>query len=521
LDVSPPPDLRTGPPRILFVASEVAGFAKSGGLADVVASLPRALALRGHSCVVVLPLYRCIRTGPNPLSPTEHRFQVPVGDRIYEGRLWRSTLPRSQVPVYLIDQPEFFDRDDHALGLGLYQFVASDGSRKDYPDNCARFVFFCRAVLEALPQIDFWPDVLHLNDWQTGLVPVYLEEIYRRHPDPDLRARFQALRTLFTIHNVAYQGRFPSADMTLTGLDWKLFNYLQLEFYGRLNFLKAGLVFGNLLTTVSPHYAREIQTPYFGEGLHTVLYERFDRLFGVINGADYEEWNPATDRHLAARYTPEAIQPGKPRCKAALQEHFGLAVEERRPLLGMVARLVEQKGVGLLVQAAEPLIDQGCQLVVLGEGDHHWHEALEDLRNRYPERVGLTLGFDDPLAHRIEAGADLFLMPSLYEPSGLSQLYSMKYGTVPVVRATGGLADTVTDCTPATLEAGTATGFCFTPPAASAFIEAVRRALAFYRGSPDGWLRLMHNGMRQDWSWDRSAAEYEALYLRLVAGSEE
>jgi starch synthase len=506
------------PLKILLAASEAVGFAKTGGLADVAGSLPRALARRGHSCAVILPLYRCVRTGPVPVTPTEHRLFVPVGNRVCEGRLWRATLPRSDVPVYLVEQPEFFDRDDRSLGLGLYQFAASDGHKRDYPDNCARFVFFCRAVLESLRLLDLWPDVIHANDWQTGLVPVYLEEVYRRHPDAALREKYRPVHTLFTIHNILYQGRFLAGDMALTGLDWRLFNYLQLESYDRLNFLKGGIVFANLVSTVSPTYAREIQTPYFGEGLHGALSERRDRLLGIVNGVDYVRWNPASDAHLPAHYCLDALTPGKPLCKATLQRRCGLPVEERVPLLGMVARLVEQKGIGLLTQAAPALLEGGCQLVVLGDGDPYWHRLLEELHNRHPERMCLALGFDEPLAHLIEAGADLFLMPSIFEPSGLNQLYSMRYGTVPVVRTTGGLADTIVDCTPATLAAGTATGFRFDPPWPGAFRDAVGRAVTLYRERPDDWLHLMHNGMRQDWSWDRSAVEYEKLYARLVVG---
>jgi starch synthase len=506
------------PFKILLAASEVVGFAKTGGLADVIGSLPRALARRGHTCAVLMPLHRGARTGHIPVTPTEHRFRVRMGTHTYNGRIWRATLPGSNVPVYLVEQPELYDRDDRTLGLGLYQFSSTGGQKRDYPDNCRRFTFLSRAILEAIPLLDFWPDVLHLNDWQTGLAPVYLEEVYKNHEAPALREKFRRIRTLFTIHNIAYQGRFWSGDMNLTGLNWKLFNYLQLEFHDMLNFLKGGIVFSNLISTVSPTYACEIQSPYFGEGLHSTLSERRDRLFGIVNGVDYSAWDPAADKHLPANYTPESIKDGKPKCKAALQERFELAREERTPLLGVVARLVEQKGIHLITERAPALLDQGCQLIVLGEGDQHHQNALQDLRNRYPDRLGLYLGFDEALAHMIEAGADIFLMPSQYEPSGLNQLYSMKYGTPPVVRSTGGLADTVTDCTPETLIAGTATGFRFNPPWGGAFYDAVQRALNLYRHQPDDWLRLMQNGMKQDWSWDRSAAEYERLYRRLTMG---
>jgi starch synthase len=506
---------RTQTFKILLAASEVVGFAKTGGLADVAGSLPRALARRGHIVAVLMPLYRGPRTGRIPVTPTEHRFSANMGGRTYDGRLWRATLPGSNVPVYLVEQAELYDRDDRTLGLGLYQFSSTGGHKRDYPDNCRRFLFLCRAILEAPPLLDFWPDVLHLNDWQTGLAPVYLDEVYKLHENPELREKYRTIRTLFTIHNIAYQGRFLAGDMNLTGLSWKLFNYLQLEFYDTLNFLKGGIVFSNLISTVSPTYAREIQTPYFGEGLHSTLYERRDRLFGIVNGVDYTEWNPATDKYLPTHYSPEEITPGKPACKAALQQRFGLRTEERTPLLAVVARLVEQKGIGLIVQIAPSLLDQGCQLIVLGDGDQHHHQALQNLQSRYLDRLGLYLGFDESLAHLIEAGADIFLMPSQYEPSGLNQLYSMKYGTPPVVRSTGGLADTVTDCTPETLAAGTATGFRFDPPWTGAFYDTVQRALHLYRHATDDWLRLMRIGMKQDWSWDRSAAEYEKLYQRL------
>jgi starch synthase len=492
--------------NVLLAASEVLGFAKTGGLADVARALPRALSRRGHRCAIILPLYRCAKLGKVPLTPTNHTFSVRLDKRIMSGRLWRATLPDADVPVYLVEQPEYFERDDPGLGQGLYQFTLPNGTPQDYSDNCERFIFFCRAILEAIRLLDFQPDVLHLNDWQTGLVPVYLQEEYRQRPG------YERLRTLFTIHNIAYQGLFWHWDMALTGLDWKLFNYRQLEFYGRLSFLKAGIIFSDLLTTVSPTYAREIQNAYDGRGLEGVLTERRDRLFGIVNGVDERIWNPATDPHLTARYSVGAIVPGKALCKAALQRRFGLPEQPRTPLLGTVSRLVELKGLPLLGKAAEALLQQDAQLVVLGEGEAVYHRMLLDLRSRFPDRVGLTLGFDEALAHQIEAGADIYLMPSRSEPSGLNQLYSLKYGTVPVVRATGGLADTITDCTPETLAAGNATGFSFVPYTAAAFLETVQKALAIYRTEEASWQQLMRTGMQQDWSWDRSAAEYERLY---------
>jgi starch synthase len=502
--------------RILLTASEVVGFAKTGGLADVAGSLPPALAARGHDCAVVMPLYRCARSGVAPVEQTPHRFRVPVGDRGYEGRIWRSHLPGSGVPVYLIEQADFFDRDNPRLGHGLYQFTPTGGGKRDYPDNCGRFLFFCRAVCEVMRAFEFWPDVLHANDWQTSFAPVFLREVYNKHPDLDLRANYRNVRVLLTLHNLAYQGSFWHWDMQLTDLDWSLFNPRQLEFYGNLNFLKAGIVYSDLLNTVSPTYAREIQTPYYGCGLQGVLSERRDRLSGIVNGVDYRVWDPARDPHLAAAFDADTPQPGKSLCKEALQRQGGLEVRADAPLLGVVARLAEQKGIDLVAAAGPSLLDAGAQLVVLGDGDPWYQHQLEELRGRYPGRVSLTFGFDEGQAHRIEAGADLFLMPSRYEPSGLNQLYSLRYGTLPVVRATGGLADTVTDTTPETLAAGTATGFSFVAQTWEALRDTTLRALALYRERPADWRRVMATAMRRDWSWGRSAAEYEQLYKRLA-----
>jgi starch synthase len=503
--------------RLLFAAAEVIGFAKTGGLADVTGSLPPALAQRGHDCAVIMPLYRCVRVGKQPLEPLNLALEIPIGDRIAGGQLWRSTLPGTDIPVYLVEHHDYFERDDPAYKRGLYTFTATDRSVRDYPDNCERYTYFCRAVLEAVRRLDFWPDVLHLHDWQAGLMPVYLTEVYHKHPDGALRRRYQAIKTLFTIHNIAYQGSFPPEQMPLTGLDWRLFNYLQLEAYDRLNFLKGAIVYSNLLNTVSPTYAREIQTPYYGWGLHNALRERSHRLFGIVNGVDYNVWKTTGNPRLPASYSADAVEPGKPLCKAALQRNSNLELDAGAPLFGVVARLAEQKGIDLIVKVANAFLQQGCQVVVLGDGDPVYKQMLYDLRARFPARVSLTFDFDEGLAHQIEAGADMFLMPSLFEPSGLNQLYSMRYGTLPVVRATGGLADTVVDTTPATLAAGTATGFSFGLVSAEAFWAAIQRALALYWGEPENWRRVMRNAMNADWSWQRSAAAYEGLYRRLVA----
>ncbi|MFO0925533.1 MAG: glycogen synthase GlgA [Gemmataceae bacterium] len=504
------------PLTILLAASEVVGFAKTGGLADVAGALPVALARRGHRCAVIMPLYRGARAAKPAPEPTDRILLVQMGHRFMHGRLWRSSLGDGLVPVWLVEQDAYFNRDDKAAKAGIYQYTDDDGSLLDYDDNCERFVFFNRAVLEALPQLGPWPDVLHVNDWQTGLIPVYLREQYRQRTDPRLRIFYDRTRTLMTIHNIAFQGTYPPWAMPLAGLDWKLFNHRQLEYWGQLSFLKAGVVFSDVVSTVSPTYAREIQTPYYGCGLQGVLYEHRARLIGIVNGVDYASWDPRHDRHIATAYGPDDLT-GKAACKAALQRESKLAAEAATPLLGVVARLTEQKGVDLIVAVAPRLLEQGCQLVILGEGSPAYHKQLRALRDRFPERMALTIGFNEPLAHRIEAGADLFLMPSAFEPSGLNQLYSLRYGTPPVVRSTGGLADTVTDTTDETLADGTATGFRFAAYNADALWEAVQRALGLLRTRPEVWRQVMRNGMQKDWSWDRSAAEYEVLFQRMVA----
>jgi starch synthase len=447
-------------------------------------------------------------------SPTDRVFWAKVGDRNVGGRLWRSSLP-GDVTVYLIEHNDYFDRDDPSQGRGIYQYTAHDGTRRDYDDNCERFVFFNRAVMEALPLLDFWPDVLHVNDWQTGLIPVYLNEQYRTRVRYHLDPHYDQIRTLLTLHNIAFQGNFWHWDMRTAGLDWKLFNLHQMEFHSKMSFLKGGIVFADLLNTVSPTYAREIQTPYFGWGMQNILYHRRDRLSGIVNGVDYDVWDPRHDSHLAANYGPNDLS-GKAACKRALQQEMGLADEPDTPLFGVVARLTDQKGADLIGGVLPGLLDRGYQMAILGEGDRKYHDMLSHLRNRYPGRLGLVLGFNEPLAHRIEAGADIFLMPSAYEPSGLNQLYSLRYGTPPVVRATGGLADTVTDTNEQTLADGTATGFRFAAHHPHALWETATRAAWMYQSDRTTWQRVMINGMKQDWSWDRSAAEYEALYQRLV-----
>jgi starch synthase len=492
--------------RVLLAASEVVGFAKTGGLADVAGSLPLALARRGITASVVLPLYRSARK-PHVQS-TGLTIDIPVGHQKQPATLWRAELAPGVI-AYLIENDHYFGRDDPAHGRGIYQYTLPDGGKRDYEDNCERFVFFNRAVAEFLPHLGGWPDVVHVNDWQTGLLPVYLRELY-----PAREPRYAKIGTLMTIHNIAFQGVYWHNDLPLTGLPWSLFRYDKLEYYGALSFLKAGIVYSDFITTVSPTYAREIQTPDYGRGMQSTLYPRRDRIFGIVNGVDYDQWDPSSDKRIAANYGPEDLT-GKAECKRALRQEMGLHGGDAM-LFGVVARLTEQKGIDLIVSIASTMMEKGMQLAILGDGDPHYHRALEELQRRFPDRLGLYLGFDEGLAHRIEAGADAFLMPSAFEPSGLNQLYSLRYGTPPIVRRTGGLADTVTDTNEHTLADGTATGFSFTRYAPEELWHTVQRAENLWRNEPDTWKTIQRNGMTQDWGWDRSAADYEKLYRRLV-----
>src|SRR5512135_536598 len=480
--------------NVAVIASEAVPFAKTGGLADVAGSLPRALEHLGHRASLFLPYYRHVVKAGLPLTATGLILRIPIGSRVVEGFVFTTKLPRTDVTVFLIDQPAYFDR------AALYQVEGVD-----YPDNCERFLFFDRAVLETIRLLDLRPDVLHCNDWQTGLIPVYLDEQYRGVPNLARAA------TLLTIHNLAHQGVFRREEMALTGLDWRLFNWRQLEFHGWLNFLKSGLVFADLLSTVSPTYAREIQTPELGWGLDGLLRSRREDLRGVVNGIDPAVWSPSVEPMLAERYDATTVARGKAACKAQLQRRAGLPERPEVPLLAQIGRLAPQKGWDLLAAVADDLLCGDVQMVLLGEGLPRYHELLDRLADKHPRKLRAFLEFSGTLAHQIEAGADIFLMPSLYEPCGLNQLYSLAHGTVPLVRATGGLADTVVDVTPETLADGTATGFIFDEPTPQALRSAIDRALGLWADLA-AWSRLVRAGMQADWSWDHSARAYVSLY---------
>ncbi len=479
----------TQPLRVLLISSEVEPFAKTGGLADVAGALPKALETLGHDVRVLMPKYRGVERHAT-LSTAVSRVRVPIGERTTEGALLEGRMGRG-IPIYFLAHDHYYDRP------ALY-----GGGEGDYLDNCERFVFFCRGSIEAIRAIGWTPQVIHANDWQSALVPVYLETLFAGDP------AVGGIGTLFTIHNLAYQGAFWHFDMPMTGLGWDLFTPAGLEFYGKLNFLKGGLVFSDVLNTVSKTYAEEIQTPEFGCGLEGVLQYRRADLHGVLNGIDYAVWDPATDREIVKPYSADDLA-GRAACKTALAEEMELE-GDGAPIVGIVSRLAAQKGLDLVLEALPTLVDAGFQFAVLGAGEPKIEQAFAEAATSLRGRLGIRTGFDAGLARRIYAGSDMFLMPSRYEPCGLGQMISMRYGTIPIVRRTGGLADTVTEVKPARR---TGTGFGFSETTARALIEAAMRALAAYR-EPVLWRQLQRSAMAEDFSWQASAKEYVALYRK-------
>ncbi len=455
--------------KVAFVTSEVVPFSKSGGLADVSGALPPALRKLGVDVRTITPLHRSSRSHPRETVPIE--IEIPMGGRVLRPRITRSG------ETWFVEHDPFFDRE------GLY-----GDSKGAYPDNAARFILFCRAAVALLEKTGA-PDLIHAHDWQAGLVPAYARKT----------------KTLFTIHNLAYQGVFASDQYQLTGLDRKHYQWRELEYHGGWSFLKAGIVFSDAITTVSPGYAEEILTESSGMGFHGVLQERKDRLHGILNGIDLVEWDPEKDPFLPARYSAKD-RTGKRTCKKKLQWECRLPQNEKIPLVGMVMRFAEQKGLDLLIDALDELMKEDLQLAILGSGEARFQDAFTEAARRHPEKWFTRVGFDNGFAHRIEAGADIFLMPSRFEPCGLNQMYSLRYGTVPIVRATGGLADTVSDGV---------TGFHFQEYTAEAMLAAVRRAISLYRNR-EAWDGLITAGMSQDLSWDRSAREYSRLYANLL-----
>ena len=468
--------------KVLMVASEAAPFAKTGGLADVVGSLPGALRALDCEVAVLIPRYR----GVDLSSARRVYDSLPIwlGGAVHHTSLYQAA---GESTVYFLEAPSLYDRD------GYYGDASGD-----FPDNAVRFAVLSRAALAVARRV-FRPQIVHCHDWQTGLVPVYLKTVFAYDPT------FIGMKTLFTIHNLGYQGLFPPSVLPQVGLGRRVFTMDGLEFFGKASFIKGGLNYSDALSTVSRRYALEIQTPEYGFGLDGVLRARSTSLHGILNGVDYGNWSPQTDPYLAAHFSAGDWK-GKQLCKQDLLREFRLPdTAMKRPLLGVISRLTPQKGTELIVEIAAELAKDDLYLVVLGSGDAIYETGLREAAAAHPEHMAVRLGYDEALAHKIEAGADMFLMPSQYEPSGLNQMYSLRYGTVPVVRATGGLDDTIEE----------GTGFKFQEYSAAALLAAIRAATAAYQDRP-GWEATMQRGMSKDYSWRASAAEYKALYQRLL-----
>jgi len=477
--------------KIAMIASEVTPFAKTGGLADVLGTLSVAVERLGHEVCVIAPAYRCILRGGFALRDTPFQLAVPIGDRRQESTVLEAAIDKG-VSVYVIRADRYFDREF------LYGTPAGD-----YPDNAERFVFFCRAALELLRQLGV--DVVHCHDWQAASAIVFLKTQASRY------AEIAAAKTVFTIHNLGFQGMFPARDWHLLDLDGGLFTPQFLEFYGNINLLKGALLFADKLTTVSPSYAAEIMTLEQGFGLDGVMRQRADALVGILNGVDYHLWNPWTDPFLTDHYGENSLA-RKSACKKNLRKALHLPDENDIPLIGMISRLTPQKGFDLIENIFAALIERRVQVAVLGSGEPRYEEFFRAAVARYPGQVAARIGFDEPLAHQIEAGADLFLMPSLYEPCGLNQMFSLKYGTIPIVRAVGGLKDTVQPCD---VDAKSGTGFVFAAYNPQALLGAIDQSLSVFRNK-NAWTALRRRAMAMDFSWDRSAKQYSDLYRQLV-----
>jgi len=480
--------------KILFVASEAHPLMKTGGLGDVMGSLPQALAALGEDVRLLLPGYRDAVARAGALKPVAELTLPPLASPV---RLLETRLPGTRVKTWLVDYPPAYDRPGNP-----YQ----NAHGHDWHDNAARFALLARVaalIAQGIKRLRWQPDIVHAHDWQAGLVPALL----------GLEAKRPA--TVFTIHNLAYQGLFPYENFSALDLPASLWSLDGIEFYGQMSFMKGGIAFADRVTTVSPTYAHEIQTPEFGHGLDGLLRHRAPVLRGILNGIDTRAWNPQRDAGLARRYTAARVSAGKAANKAALQAELGLAVNPATPLLGMVSRQVQQKGIDLVIEALPVLLARGLQAAVLGTGEARYEQALRALAREYSGQLAVIIGYDETLAHRIIAGADLFLLPSRFEPCGLTQLYSLRYGTVPVARRVGGVNDSVVDANDATLADGTATGVVFEAATSAALVQAVERGVTLYR-KRRAWQTLRRNGMKQEFSWQRSAAQYQRLYDELV-----
>lgn len=486
--------------ELVFIAGEMVPYCKTGGLADVVGALPKELIKFGANVTAVIPYYRQVAEW---FESQEKKPQIVVDNLPfflpgYTGSACvHQLIDEKGVRVLFIDYPSAFDRE------ALYT-----ESGQDYEDNLMRFAIFSKAALEACKVLNIRPDIIHAHDWQAAMAVVFLKTHYR------LDSFFDQTKAVLTIHNLGYQGRFPGNQYPALDLPWDYFNPEYLEYFGQVNVLKGGIIFADRITTVSPTYAEEIKTPEQGAGLDGVLVSRSQVLSGILNGVDYSDWDPRTDKFIPQNYWIDDLSK-KMACSVALRNEMHLP-ESQGPLIGMVGRLAEQKGLELVIEAIDDIVKLDCQMVVLGTGEPKYHDALSQAAVKYPHHIAVKIGFSNALAHLIEAGSDMFLMPSKYEPCGLNQLYSLRYGTVPIVTATGGLKDTIDNFTEARLEKGKATGFVMRTFSSASLVSTLRKAVDLYRSDPAKWQKLMIAGMKKDFSWPRQAKKYHELYSSLI-----
>ncbi len=480
--------------KILITSSEVVPFIKTGGLGDVTGTLINEYQKMGIKAAIIMPLYRKIKNsaGKFEIRPIGKEISIPLGNKLETGKLWEGKTPKG-TSAYFIENSRFYDRDD------LYGTLEGD-----FHDNASRFIFYDRAVLETLKTLKLDFDIIHCNDWQTGLIPVYIKTIYKDF--------FPNTSTLMTIHNLGYQGIFAKSSMPLTGLGWKMFNMEGLEFFGNINFLKAGILYADMINTVSSNYAKEILTEELGFGLHNVLNKRRDSLKGLVNGIDYTEWNPEKDEIIQAKYSKNDLS-AKTICKESLQKICGLSYSKSM-LIGMVTRFSSQKGLDLVAEAMDEIIRSGINMVMLGIGDRFFHKIFTDLQKKHFGKLSVILGFDNALAHKIYAGSDVFLMPSKYEPCGLGQLIALRYGAIPVVRGIGGLLDTIVEYNPAK---GSGTGFSFSDYSSDELLTTIKKTNEIFN-LKEHWPKIQKNAMSQDFSWSNSAKEYLSLYQSILNG---
>lgn len=489
------------PLSILYVASEVHPFAKTGGLADVSGALPQVVRELGHDIRIMMPKYSAVSDRRFKIHDIKRLTDIPiqVGEKVHLASIKSSFITniKTKVQVYFLNNSEFYDRED------LY---VDPVTKKEYPDNDDRFIFFCRSVLETLKLLGWQPDILHLNDWQAGLIAPFVKLLYNSEPS------VRNIKIVFTVHNAAYQGVFSKESFSKTGLPAKSFTQDGLEYYNKVNFLKAGLMYADAITTVSETYAKEIRSSSeFGYGLEGIFTKKKSITYGILNGMDNLTWSPDVDTLIPVKYSASDLS-GKLENKKTLTEKFKLAFNMNIPIIGMVTRLVDQKGLDILGDVLDDILSLNCQLIILGTGEQKYHDLLTKAVKKNSKKMGLFLGFDETMAHLIEAGSDLFLMPSKYEPCGLNQMYSLRYGTLPIVRGTGGLADTVIDLDEKPLSG---TGFVFEKYSGKEIVKTVKRALTLFEDK-DKWTKAMLRAMSMDFSWIVSAQKYVELYKSLL-----